>query len=86
MLMVKTRYSSKFGSGYCGIGQGCVLSMFLFTSALDPILAEITEQFNGNACAYADDLLIGISRTDNEEEVKRIIAEKYKTIGLEINM
>jgi len=60
--------------------------MNLFIQATDSIMHEVAVQFNGNAVAYADDLLIGISNTDDEQEVIRIIAEKFSHIGLELNL
>jgi hypothetical protein len=58
--MLKARnstYTTKFPIK-CGTAQGDPLSMFIFCQCIDPIIEELSKEFD--LIAYADDILIGL--------------------------
>ena len=57
--------------------------MYLFIISIDDIIRDIAKDFP--VVAYADDLIIGIKKSDNLDEIMDLLVEKYKSHGLLIN-
>lgn len=56
MKFLRSRYSDKTGYVSRGVAQGDPLSMFLFTTAIDPIIIKLSEKYQ--LIVFADDILI----------------------------
>ena len=79
MNMLKARYSTMTGFLKCGVAQGDPLSTYLFILSIDPIVRELSQEYQ--LVAYADDILIGIHENEDPTEVIDKARRLFAKIG-----